>query len=321
MAEPFVRTLLEKSTKNIFLFCRPKLRELWRLLLGQRSRLTVLSYHEPTPRLSPEQTVWINLSLEPDFFLAAESQSAVHKVGYLHSKTEAHVTVAINSLLFDYASHNSENYLSILQRLFGIESIDSQPRIFLHEKELVESRKTVARFSLRPKSYFVLNTSASNGETKIVPKERWIKLGIGLASAFPEVNLLFTGLPNDASRNREIVEGIGSTGCIDVTGTTDLIELVHLLAHAAVVMSGDTGPMHLAAALDIPTIAFFGPTSQHWTGPKGVHTLILSSLADCAPCMQHQCHLSRQICFDDLPYKQVFTFAKTALGASACMQF
>ena len=80
---------------------------------------------------------------------------------------------------------------------------------------------------------------------------------------------------------------MGTDGVFNLVGKTSLLELIDLIAAAAVVVSCDTGPMHLAVALGKPLVALFGPSDERRTGPyRG--TVIRAKL-DCAPCSRKTC--------------------------------
>jgi ADP-heptose:LPS heptosyltransferase len=67
-----------------------------------------------------------------------------------------------------------------------------------------------------------------------------------------------------------------------------MIEWIRL---SQVVVTNDTGPMHVAAALQKPVVAFFGPTSPERTGPYGQIDQVLRTSLPCVPCLRRQCHI------------------------------
>lgn len=76
---------------------------------------------------------------------------------------------------------------------------------------------------------------------------------------------------------------------LDLTGRTTLKELAALLRRCRVVVSNDTGPMHLAAAVGTPTVAIFGPTDPQRLGPYGAGHATVSAGVPCAPCRRRRC--------------------------------
>ena len=94
---------------------------------------------------------------------------------------------------------------------------------------------------------------------------------------------------------------------INLCGKTGLKELVALIAGAKAVVSNDSGPMHIAAALDIPTVAIFGPTDPSKTGPYGWQTnrrlRVLKADIPCSPCRKKKC--DEFICMENISVEMV----------------
>lgn len=78
--------------------------------------------------------------------------------------------------------------------------------------------------------------------------------------------------------------------CENFAGRTTLPELVELLRRCELLVTNDTGPMHLAAALRMPVVSLFGPTRPDQTGPYGQEAFALRHPLPCAPCMKSRCH-------------------------------
>ena len=95
---------------------------------------------------------------------------------------------------------------------------------------------------------------------------------------------------------------------INLCGKTGLKELAALIAGAKAVVGNDSGPMHIAAALDIPTIAIFGPTDPSKTGPYGWQTnrklRALKADIPCSPCRKRKC--KEFICMEEISVETVF---------------
>src|SRR5204863_422765 len=82
--------------------------------------------------------------------------------------------------------------------------------------------------------------------------------------------------------------------CVDLTGKLSLLEMIEWIRLSAAMVSNDTGPMHVAAALGRPVVALFGPTEPRRTGPYGQleRVLRLTSLP-CTPCLKDTCAYSK----------------------------
>ncbi|MFM8552671.1 MAG: glycosyltransferase family 9 protein, partial [Nitrospiraceae bacterium] len=76
---------------------------------------------------------------------------------------------------------------------------------------------------------------------------------------------------------------------VDLTGQTQLGHLPALLQAASLLITNDSGPMHVAAAVGTPVVALFGPTNPVRTGPYGAGHRVLASRVPCSPCYSRQC--------------------------------
>lgn len=87
-------------------------------------------------------------------------------------------------------------------------------------------------------------------------------------------------------RERAICEDVArlAPGVVDLAGETTLTELAALVARSAISVTNDSGPMHLAVALDRPVVSVFGPTDAVWIGPYGRADAVLQAREPCSPC-------------------------------------
>lgn len=90
-------------------------------------------------------------------------------------------------------------------------------------------------------------------------------------------------------------------------GVFSLLGTAALCEHAAVLVTGDTGPMHIAAAVDLPIVALFGPANPLRTGPYSSGAIVLQEPLECAPCYGRTCKLGHEppLCMDRLNVNRV----------------
>ncbi len=181
---------------------------------------------------------------------------------------------------YDPEEHAVRRYLSALRPL-GLEV--SEPTFILPPLP----SGVAGRYGV-PSPYAVLIPCA-RWETKRWPQSHWQEL----VKRLPALGLfpVLVGAPQDHPYIEEILTG--QEEALSLCGQLDLLELAALLKGARVVISVDTGPMHLAAAVGARVVALFGPTAPWRTGPFGAgHEVLVSSLA-CSPCFKRRCaHLS-----------------------------
>jgi lipopolysaccharide heptosyltransferase I len=110
--------------------------------------------------------------------------------------------------------------------------------------------------------------------------------------------------------------------CLDLTGRTSLPEMIEWLRLSELMITNDSGPMHVAAALGKPVLALFGPTDPASTGPYGqAENVIRMTSLPCVPCMKGHCAYERPIaCLRDITPAIVCERARRALGVPAILQ-
>jgi len=130
------------------------------------------------------------------------------------------------------------------------------------------------------------NPGAAYGPAKMWFPDRFAELGTRLFNGIGAA-IVLTGGPSEANLCGRIARGI-SGKVLDLSGKTDLPQLAAILAHCDLVVTNDSGPMHLASAAGTPVVALFGSTDPGATAPLGGH-LLLRGEVDCAPCWERNC--------------------------------
>ena len=103
---------------------------------------------------------------------------------------------------------------------------------------------------------------------------------------------------------------------LDLCGRTGVGVLAAILSRAQLLLTNDTGPMHLAAACGTPTAALFGSTNPLWTRPYGERHRVLRESVPCSPCYQRTCRFGT-LCFERLSIERVLRETLEMLGRSA----
>ncbi|MFT5130852.1 MAG: heptosyltransferase-1 [Rhodothermales bacterium] len=121
-----------------------------------------------------------------------------------------------------------------------------------------------------------------------------------LANSADDVHAWLLGAPEERDVGEEILSACGHPRLHNLMGRTSLPAMIELLRTSSLMLTNDSGPMHIAASLELPTVALFGPTDPTLTGPYGDRHRVFQSKVDCAPCFQRLCPLPRQLCRDDV---------------------
>jgi len=120
------------------------------------------------------------------------------------------------------------------------------------------------------------------------PVEYYANLVKELASTYGQHHFAVLGGSEDAPLGRQIAEAEPQR-CLDLTGKLTLPEMVEWIRASELMVTNDTGPMHVAAALRKPVVALFGPTEPRRTGPYGQLDHVLQTSLACVPCMRPRC--------------------------------
>jgi len=196
---------------------------------------------------------------------------------------------------FDAAAHETERYLDLLRRVRD-EVTNPGMRIGLTEEAQVVGRLIVHQLGQRRPVIGISPGGGRNPGTEMLikrwPAESFATVGRSLAA--DGAAILVCGSPDERELCAAVCEGIGE-GALSLAGRTDLPQLAGVLARCRVVIANDSGPLHMAAALGVPTVALFGPTDPRLVAPMGPKHRFLWTPPDCGPCYRPDNARSRSV--------------------------
>ena len=176
----------------------------------------------------------------------------------------------------------------------------SPPQLTVSE---TERQQALAKFDLTlDKPVAVFCPGAEYGPAKRWPAHYYAELAQLLRTQGYAVWLI--GSPKDKEVADKIV-ALGNEPCRNLCGVTDLAEAIALLSCADLVVSNDSGLMHIAAALNRPMAAIFGSSSPQFTPPLSNQAQILKLDLPCSPCFKRECPLGHFNCMIKIPPKEV----------------
>ena len=184
--------------------------------------------------------------------------------------------------------HAVDRYLLVAKAVGAEEPAKPEFNFRIPQTDHDEVDRLLSRSGLTPgTSWVAMNVSAR------WPTKRWP------AASFAEVAdrlqqdgfgaVVMIGGPDDRA-DVAAVNGMMKTRVVDLAGATSAGLLPALLSRASLLITNDSGPMHIAAAAGTPVVALFGPTSAARTGPYGVGHSILTGHVPCSPCFSRTCH-------------------------------
>lgn len=167
-------------------------------------------------------------------------------------------------------------------------------------------QKTCAKYQLptSEKNILVLCPGAEFGPAKRWPEQHYAQVANEKLKEGWQVWLL--GSPKDKAVTDEIME-LTQSRCVNLAGKTTLDEAIDLLSLSTLVISNDSGLMHIAAALNKPLVVVYGPTSAGFTPPLHGGAKTLNLALKCQPCFKRDCPLGHHQCMRELTPKLVLT--------------
>ncbi|PKO90305.1 MAG: glycosyltransferase family 9 protein [Betaproteobacteria bacterium HGW-Betaproteobacteria-10] len=146
------------------------------------------------------------------------------------------------------------------------------------------------------------------------PRSRFIAAAVRLAQAHPELRFVITGSPAEAALCQEIAAGIeaaaplpGETRAWASAGQLPLVALPALLKRCRLLVTGDTGPMHLAVTVETPVVALFAVSDPARSGPgyDPERHIVIRKWRTCDPCFSKNCPYAEPICMDNISVDEV----------------
>jgi heptosyltransferase I len=197
----------------------------------------------------------------------------------------------------DMNEHAVDRYLDF-PRYLGAKTGRAEFALPVDGEAEARTKLLLKKYDLTEKKYIAINPIAFWG-TKLWDNEKFARLA-DLITGELNIKVVFTG--SERKKIEEITSRMAAKA-VNLGGETSLLELASLYRKALMLITTDSGPMHLAAAVGTPVVALFGPTDPARTGPYGLgHTVIRRSLS-CSPCFLKRC--STRKCMQDIAIEEV----------------
>jgi lipopolysaccharide heptosyltransferase II len=238
---------------------------------------------------------------------------ARRRVGYSGEAYPGLLTDPVPGGRYAVRQHEVQYVRTLARMAGGIIADDEVPRLRVAVPAATRvSNMLDALGILEERPIVILHPGARNGAAKRWPTRHWAELAELLVHQL-RATVILTGAPSDAALAGTIMTAARAP-VHDLTGKTSLPELVALLGHSELVVSGDSGPLHIAGALGIPVVGIFGPTDPQISGPLGRNARVVRRALWCAPCYDASatadCRFHNPICMKTLS-------ARTVLAAVA----
>ena len=180
------------------------------------------------------------------------------------------------------------------------------------QEETQHANKILKNYNIPSGSLIIgINPGAAYGSAKRWYPERFARVSSALVTRYKATVIIF-GSQQELGIAAEI-EDLSGVPVINMAGKTNIRELMALIKQCTVFITNDSGPMHIAAALNVPVVAIFGSTDPEKTGPMGDGNIIIRKDADCSPCFKRKCPTDLR-CMDMIKVEDVMDGVERILG-------
>jgi len=282
------------NDKNVFILSKTVLQALFKLI-----------------RHRPE--VYIDLEIYSNFStLFTLLTFSKNRIGFYLRSSSFRMGIYTQMMFFNVKAPISEVYMQIA-RLFGKPAI--APKLFP-----IYTNIQVSNFDFPKEKYILINPNASD----LRIERRWgrkkFKELIHLINdTFPQYKVLIIGSKNEWQYSQYVTENTNSQLTQNIAGKTSIDELIYLIKNATLMVTNDTGPMHIGFACETPSICLFGPCSPDQYGWTSNVEIIYKNVF-CSPCV-HDFNIApcngEKTCMKLITVEEVFEAVKKRLNGEA----
>lgn len=227
------------------------------------------------------------------------------RAGYTTDGRRLLLNYPVTVTAHDKRMHHTDYYCQLLQRL-GINDGDGQLCLACTEEE-----KAWAASVLESDNVIAINPGAAYGSAKRWLPERFATVADTLAKRY-DAKIVLTGGPGEKEIGKDIAAAM-TVPSINMVGKTSVRQMMAILAHSRLLVSNDSGPMHVASAFAVPIVAVFGSTDHTTTCPASESVKIVRKETECAPCLLRQCPTDHR-CMTAISADDVLEAAYELLG-------
>jgi heptosyltransferase-2 len=183
--------------------------------------------------------------------------------------------------------HQVEYYLTFL-RAIGWDAPTRDPVLRANPESIVRVRSLLSSIGIEDQDLVVgLSPGAAYGPAKRWPVERFAAIGDRAIREWG-AKVVVIGTEKEKELGETLISAV-APGAVNFCGMTGLGDALALIQRCQLFVSNDSGLMHVAAALKVPTVAIFGSTDSVATGPRGKNARIVKQDMECSPCLKPEC--------------------------------
>lgn len=250
----WIDEIITVNDKSFWKFVGSNIRSLWKLM-----------------RIRP--TIYFDLEIYSDYSTLFTLYSlSINRVGFYLRSSSYRMGIYTHMVFFNPRVPISKVYLQMA-------------RLICPNAEEGKIYRLAGQGLMRQRPYVLINPNASDLRLeRRWPKERFTELIRGILNAHPEMDVVLIGAKNERGYTEEVAHDIKSDRLINLAARTNLEELINLISRAQLMITNDTGPMHIAFSTKVNVICLFGPCAPDQYGISD-RAHIIYKKPYCSPCV------------------------------------
>ena len=175
---------------------------------------------------------------------------------------------------------------------------------WIDEKSILDTKNMLKQHGITPDDSFVCINVSSKSPAKFWPYDRWVKLTDTINDRY-DVKIVFTGIPSDYALAKPIMDRINNSA-ISLIGKTNIHQLAVILKMTSLLITVDSGPMHVATGLGTNIVALFSCRDYpyEWI-PLTKNSIVVRSEVPCTGCRQIICPIPEHPCMNKITVEDV----------------
>lgn len=223
------------------------------------------------------------------------------RIGYKRDGRQLLLTRAVDvPKAGEIPRHERFYYLELLRRAGLIDALPASEAIRLHSAAIPNGKRVIG-----------ISPGAAYGTAKRWLPERFADAAGALATARGASIALF-GSKTERELCDQVAQLLNGHKVTNYAGQTTLAQFIDLASGCELFLTNDSGSMHIASALGVPTVAIFGATDDTTTGPTGQKARVVRHPVDCSPCLLRECPIDHR-CMTRVTAQQVVLAAEDLL--------
>ncbi len=257
--------------------------------------------------------------LFPNSFRSAWScrQAGVKKIiGYRGQWRSLLLSRALPQRVDTLHEHHRLFHLDIARQM-DIQIGDTEVKLSRPPNSKTMGQTLMQQHGLDPERVICIAPGAQFGAAKCYPPDGFQQVVKQLADTGWQP--LTLGMPEDHAISQHIIAGITSPHW-NAAGSTNMTEALQLISSSQLMLCNDSGLMHVAAGLGIPTITPFGATDPARTSPSGPRVNVLYQPAECSPCLQRECSVKGHPCMANISPAMILDACRSMLASKPALK-